>query len=147
MFTVIESALIDRAPEDVFAYLTDGRNRPQWDAAVISERLTSPEPVGVGSTIHTRMRTMGRETEFDWVVTEFAPPTRMAIASTSGIMQTRSSFEFASVGDACRVSATIEGSPEGMLRMVEPLIAESVRSSLAEGLARAQAALEAAPDG
>jgi hypothetical protein len=88
------------------------------------------------------MRTMGRETEFDWLVTEFSSPSRMAIVSTAGIMPTRSFLDFTSVGEACRVSVTVEGSPGGMLRMVEPLIAESVRSTLAAGLARAQAALE-----
>jgi hypothetical protein len=145
MFTITEEALIARSPEDVFDFLTDGRNRPLWDRQVISEELTSPGPVGVGSTIHTRMRTMGGETDFDWRVTRFARPTHMAIVSTTGILATAFAFRFAAVGDGCRVSATVEGSPTGMMRLAEPLIAESVRSNLAAGLARAQAVLEARP--
>lgn len=142
MFTVTETVSIQRSPQEVFEYLTNGRNRPQWDTTVISEELTSAGPVGVGSTIHTRMRAVGREVDFDWRVTHFDSPTRMGVVSTEGLMATSLLFEFAAVGDGCDVSATIEAEPEGMMRLVEPMIAGSVRSTLATGLARAKVLLE-----
>ena len=145
MFTITEEAMIARSAEDVFDFLTDGANRPLWDTQVISEELTSPGPVGVGSTIHTRMRTIGGETDFEWRVTHFARPTRLAIVSTAGILPTAFAFRCAAVAEGCRVSATVEGSPTGMMRLAEPLIAESVRSNLAAGLARARAVLEGRP--
>lgn len=142
MFTVTESVSIARSPDDVFDFFTDGRNRPRWDTTVIFEKLTSPEPVGVGSTIHTRMRMLGRETDFDWRVREFDRPRRMAIISTAGMFPTGLLLDFSPVGEGCRAIATIEGRPAGMLRMVEPMIAESVRSTLSAGLQRATALLE-----
>lgn len=142
MFTVTETVSIDRSVEDVFDFLSDGRNRPRWDTTVISEELTSAEPVGVGSTLHTRMRAFAREVDFDWRVTAFDRPDRMSVVSTDGPMPTSLVFEFTAVGDACGVSATIQGEPDGMMRMVEPLISGAVRSTLAEGLARAKALLE-----
>lgn len=142
MFTVTETTSIARPSAEVFDFLTDGRNRPQWDATVISEELTSPPPLGAGSTIHTRMSVLGREVDFDWLVTGFDPPTRMAIVSTEGLVPTSLTLAFASFDEACHVSATIEGEPTGMLRFVEPLIAESVRTTLATGLAKAKAILE-----
>ena len=145
MFTVTEAVSIARPCDEVFAFLADGRNRPQWDTTVISEELTSPEPVGVGSTIHSRMRAMGREVDFDWRVTQFDRPARMDIVSTSGAMPTSLTIEFTEAAAGCDVRATIEGSPEGMMRLVEPLIAETVRSTLATGLARAKDLLESRP--
>ena len=142
MFTVTESVLIARSAEDVFDFFTDGRNRPRWDDTVVFERLTSPEPVGVGSTIHTRMRTMGRESDFDWRVTEFDRPTRMGVVSTAGMFPTSLLFAFRTAEGGCRASATIGGEPKGMLRIVEPMIAESVRSTISTGLLRAKALLE-----
>jgi uncharacterized protein YndB with AHSA1/START domain len=142
MFTVIETVFIARPPREVFDYLTDGRNRPQWDATVISEEVTSEGPVGVGSTIYTRMRAMGREVDFHWLVTAFDPPTRMAIVSTEGMLPTSTILDFAASGAGCTATATIEGDPPGMLRIVEPMIAGGVRSTLAEGLARAKVVLE-----
>lgn len=143
MFAVTEKVSILRPTTEVFDFLTDGRNRPKWDPTVISEELTSPPPIGVGSTIHTRMRAMSREVDFDWRVTDFDAPTRMAIISTAGILSTTLILELVTVGDDTEVTATIEGAPTGLMRIVEPLIADSVRSTLAVGLARAKALLEA----
>lgn len=145
MFTVTETVSIARPLQEVFDFLTDGRNRPQWDTTVISEELTSVGPVGVGSTIHTRMRAVGREVDFDWRVTRFDPPARMGVVSTEGLMPTSLLLEFAAVGAGCDVSATIEAEPEGLMRLVEPMIAGAVRSTLATGLARAKALLEERP--
>lgn len=142
MFSVTESISIVRSPEEVFDFFTDGRNRPRWDTTVVFERLTSPEPVGVGSTIITRMRTMGREIDIEWRVTEFDRPTRMAIVSTAGLLPTSALFAFSPAGGGCHASATIDGRPTGMLRIFEPMIAESARSTLATGLLRARALLE-----
>jgi hypothetical protein len=58
--------VIARPPDEVFAFVSDARNRPSWDDRVDSEELTSDEPIGVGSTVRTRMRSMGRDYEIDW---------------------------------------------------------------------------------
>jgi hypothetical protein len=84
VFTSRVAVLISRPQEEVFAFVEDARNRPRWDDSVESEELTSPEPIGVGSTIRTRLRSMGREYEYTWGVTEHEPPNRMTIVSTSG---------------------------------------------------------------
>ena len=147
MFTVTETVSIARSAQDAFDFFTDVSNRPRWDSTVISEELTSPSPVAVGSTIHTRMRAMGREVEFDWRVTQFDEPSRMAVASTAGLMSTSLTFDVTAVGAGCDVNATIAGEPEGMMPLVEPLIAQGVRSTLASGLARAKTMLETPPEG
>ncbi len=147
MFTVTETVSIARSAQDAFDFFTDVSNRPKWDSTVISEELTSPAPVAVGSTIHTRMRAMGREVEFDWRVTQFDEPSRMAVASTAGLMSTSLTFDVTAVGAGCDVNATIAGEPEGMMQLVEPLIAQGVRSTLASGLARAKTMLETPPEG
>ena len=85
MFTRRVAILVSRPPDEVFAFVEDARNRPQWDDSVETEELTSPEPIGVGSTVRTRMRSRGRRgVEYTWEVTEHEPPSRMTIESTSG---------------------------------------------------------------
>ena len=142
MFTVTETVSIARPDEEVFRFLTDSRNRSRWDATVVSEVVTSDAPLGVGSTIHTRMRAVGREVDFDWRVTRFDAPTRMSLVSTAGIMSTSTTFDLTPVGAGCRVSVTIDAEPEGMMRFVEPMISGSVRSTLATSLGRAKELLE-----
>ena len=61
MFSKTVSIVIRRPIDEVFAFVEDARNRPQWDDSVVSEELTSPGPIGVGTTVRTRLRSMGRE--------------------------------------------------------------------------------------
>ncbi|WP_060916356.1 SRPBCC family protein [Microbacterium oleivorans] len=140
MFTVIESVTIDRPVTEVFDFFTEGRAR--WDESVISEELTSPPPVGVGSTLHTRMRAVGREVDFDWRVTAYDLGARMAVTSTSGIMATTSDLQFADANGATVVAVRIDAEPTGIMRLAEPMIADSIRSTLSTSLARAKRMLE-----
>ena len=64
MFTSRVAVLISRPLDEVFAYVEDARNRPAWDESVDTEELTSPEPIGVGTTVRTRFRSMGRPYEY-----------------------------------------------------------------------------------
>ncbi|MEW1834921.1 SRPBCC family protein [Microbacterium sp. NPDC079995] len=140
MFTVTESVTIDRPVDEVFAFFTEGRAR--WDESVISEELTSPPPVGVGSTLHTRMRAVGREFAFDWRVTDYEPGSRMAVTSTSGIMPTSSELVFADANGATLVTVRIEAEPTGMMRLAQGMIAGEVRSTLETSLSKAKRILE-----
>ncbi|MDT3316213.1 SRPBCC family protein [Microbacterium sp. KSW4-11] len=140
MFTVAESVTIDRSVDEVFAFFTEGR--AQWDESVVSEELTSPPPVGVGSTLHTRMRAVGREFSFEWRVTAYEPGSRMAVTSTSGIMPTSSELMFADANGATLVKVRIEAEPTGMMRLAQGMIAGEVRSTLETSLAKAKRILE-----
>jgi hypothetical protein len=75
MFTSKVGVLISRPLDEVFGFVSDVRNRPRWDESVDSEELTSPEPIGVGSTVRTRLRSMGREYQYTWEVVDHEPPT------------------------------------------------------------------------
>lgn len=142
MFTITEQIDIGRERDEVFVFLTEPSNRPRWDASVLSEELLTPAPVKAGSAIRTRMSVMGRLITFDWRVTAFQVPRAMAATSTSGTMPTSLRFTFAESDDGCRVTATIEGDPSGMLRLVEPIVAQAASSTLRAGLARARELLE-----
>jgi hypothetical protein len=143
MFTVVEQIEVATDAASVFAFLTDPSRRGEWDRSVISERLLTPEPPQVGSEIRTRMSVLGREVEFDWRVIAFDPPSTMAATSTSGMMPTDSRFEIVPMAGGCLVTATITGSPSGMMLLAEPIVSGSVRTTLAAGLRRAKSLLEA----
>src|SRR3954469_18413362 len=108
MFTVIETVHIGHPIAGVFEFIADPRNRSRWDATVISEKLTSPGPIGVGSTLRSRLSAMGREVEFDWRVTSFEAPTAMAVESTNGPLETVLVLELAASGPVTAVKASIE---------------------------------------
>lgn len=87
VFTRNVEVLISRPLAEVFAFVADARNQPRWDESVDSEELTSPEPIGVGTTVRTRMHAVGR--------TEHEPPDRMTIGNTVDQFPTTLAYRFA----------------------------------------------------
>jgi hypothetical protein len=136
MFTRRVSAVILRPVEDVFAFVEDARNRPRWDDSVDSEGLSSPEPIGVGTTVRTTLRSMGREYVYTWEVVEHRPPSRMTIETISGPFPTTLSYELGEREGATAVAFSVSGRPSGLLRLFEPLIARNTHKNLDRGLSR-----------
>ena len=142
MFTRTIAITIARPIEDVFAFVSDARNRPRWDESVDSEELTSPEPVGVGSTVRTRMRSMGRDYELGWEVVEHDPPTSQRIESTSGPFSTTLLYDLSEDGDGTLVRFSVTGRPAGALRLMQPLIARNTQRNLDQAFPRLKELLE-----
>jgi carbon monoxide dehydrogenase subunit G len=145
MFTSRASTLISRRVEDVFAFIEDARNRPRWDDSIDSEELTSPEPIGVGTTVRTTLRSMGREYVYTWEVIEHRPPTRMTIESTSGPFPTTLVYELAEREGATQVDFAISARPAGLLRLFQAMIARNTQKNLDRSFARLKQALEGGP--
>ena len=142
MFQRSVSVTIARPIEEVFAFIADARNRPQWDESVDSEELTSPEPIGVGSTVRTKLRSMGRDYEIDWEIIEHQAPSRQRIVSTSGPFPTTLVYGLESNGGSTQVDFSVTGNPGGALRLIQPLIARNTQLNLDNGFARLKRLLE-----
>jgi carbon monoxide dehydrogenase subunit G len=142
MFTRTIAITIARPIEEVFAFVSDARNRPRWDESVDSEELTSPEPVGVGSTVRTRMRSMGRDYELGWEIVEHDPPARQRIESTSGPFSTTLLYDLSEDGDGTLVRFSVTGRPTGALRLMQPLIARNTQRNLDQAFPRLKELLE-----
>ena len=134
--------VIARAVDEVFAFVSDARNRPSWDDSVDSEELTSAEPIGVGSTVRTRMRSMGRDYEIGWEIVEHEPPTRQRIESTSGPFSTTLVYDLTGNSDETSLRFSVTGRPTGPLRLMQPLIARATQRNLDNGFARLKEMLE-----
>lgn len=142
MFTRNVTVTIARPLDEVFEFVADARNRPRWDESVDSEELTSPEPIRVGTTVRTRMRSMGREYEYTWEIVEHEPPNRMTVESTSGPFPTTLAFRFSGQDAATSVEASVTCRPSGLLRLFQPLIARTTQKNLDRGYARLKLLLE-----
>jgi hypothetical protein len=142
VFTRNVAILISRPLEEVFTFVADARNRPRWDESVDSEELTSPEPIGVGSTVRTRFRSMGRPYEYTWEIVEHDPPRHMRVESTSGPFPTTLVFDFSNRDGATWVEASVTGRPTGMMRVMQPLVARTTQQNLDRAYPRLKELLE-----
>ncbi len=144
MFTCKVEVSVSRPIDEVFAYVADVRNRPRWDESVDSEELTSREPIGVGSTVRTRLRSMGREYQYTWEIVEHEPPNRMRVESTSGPFPTTLVFQFFNRNGETEVQATVTGRPTGIMLLLQPVISRATQTNLDRGYARLKRLLETA---
>jgi carbon monoxide dehydrogenase subunit G len=143
VFTRKVAVVVARPRDEVFAFVADARNRPRWDDSVDSEELTSPEPIAVGSTLRTKLQSMGRDYVYDWEIVEHDPPDRVRIESTSGPFPTTLEWKVHEHDAGSLVEFTLTGRPSGGLRLLQPLIARNTRNNLNRSFPRLKKVLEA----
>lgn len=142
MFSRSVAVVIARPIDQVFPFVADARNRPTWDDGVLSEEMTSPDPIGVGTTVRSKFRSMGREYEYNWEVVEHEPPHRMTIESTSGMFPTTLAYVLEGGANETSVRFSVTGRPSGVLRLFQPLLARSTQKSLDRSFPRLKQLLE-----
>jgi uncharacterized protein YndB with AHSA1/START domain len=93
---------IARPPEEVFAYLTDVSNLPEWQRSAVSAEAEGP--VGEGSRVRERRTFLGRTVTTELEVTAYDPPRRFDVNALSGPVR-------------LAISHTLEEQPEGRTRV------------------------------
>ena len=73
---------IARAPEDVFAYLTDPANLPAWQSGVHSAELEGE--AAAGARIRESRHLLGRELETTLEIAEYEPPRLFVLRALDG---------------------------------------------------------------
>jgi uncharacterized protein YndB with AHSA1/START domain len=135
---------IDRPVDDVFRVLTTPEDTPKWSSNAVEESLTSPGPVGVGSTRRAVVRSFGgRTTTNETVVTEFEPNRRVAMRTISAPVPFTAAWSFASVPGGTRVDWTWSFEFAGLLRLLAPAFGAYFRRSLRKDLDRLKRMMEA----
>ena len=145
---VEESLVIERSPEDVFAFFDDRANDQRWLSSVTESHWLDPqETTRVGRRGRSVMNVMGRR-EFADVVTRYVPGRLVEHRQVSDpfVMDTACFAE--PHGTGCRVTITYEpkgfpGGPIGWL--AAPFALRRVRRMYRGDLARLKAVLEGEP--
>jgi len=118
MIVIGHSIDIARAPEDVFAYITDPSRLASWQDAEDVEQLT-PGPVGVGTRFREVHRAMGRRRVEVTEIVTFQPGRRFEIRVVEGPpVDGRWDFESLDTGTRLTFTPAVR-----LARPVQPLMA------------------------
>ena len=138
------SVTIGRPVEDCFRVLTTPELTPKWSANAVEEQLTSPGPVGLGSTRRAVVRAGGGRTSTnETVVTAFEPNRRVAMRTISAPVPFEAEWVFTSLADGTRVDWTWSFEFTGVARLIGPLFSAYFKRSLQHDLARLKQQMEA----
>jgi uncharacterized protein YndB with AHSA1/START domain len=125
MAPIVASVEISRAPEDVFAYVTDPSHLPEWQESVVDvERLNAP--VGVGTRVAMTRQAGPRKMTMTSEITELEPPHRWAVRGVDGPVRGNVTGRVEPLDEGARSRVTIELDlhGHGVGRLLLPLFVE-----------------------
>jgi uncharacterized protein YndB with AHSA1/START domain len=137
-----QSVVINRPPAQVFEFLANPENDPQWSSASDHMRKTSRGPVGVGATFQQVGRFLGRRLEFSLEVTAYEPNRRFGMKVTAGPIKFAGMRVLETVPNGTRVTFTGGGRSGGFLRIAEPLLTRAAARQLKADLTALKEVLE-----
>lgn len=107
---------INQPADEVFKFLANAENNPQWQNGMRSCTWTSEPPIGVGSTYEQHARFMGKNVRSTFEVTAYEPGQRIAIKAVESTFPIEVDRAVAPTGpESCKVTAVISGGPEGTI--------------------------------
>jgi ligand-binding SRPBCC domain-containing protein len=142
---VEESVVINRPPEEVFDYVANRENLPEWSGPIQEVRKeTQGSLVEEGARFTTVAKFLGRNFETPFEVTVHDPPRRHTDTSRGGPFPQEYThiFEEVEVGRT-RLTEVTDGEPGGFFRLVGPLLEMAVRRQFRADLETLKDLLEA----
>jgi ligand-binding SRPBCC domain-containing protein len=121
---VEESVVINRPPEEVFDYVANSQNLPEWSSPVQEVRSETQGPlVEEGARFTTVAKFLGRSFETPFEVIVHDPPRRHTDRSRGGPFPQEYTHIIEEVeGGGTRLTEVMEGEPRGFFRLAGPLL-------------------------
>ena len=142
MIEVRAEMTVRRPPTEVFAYLADMANNPEWQKGMQTCRWTSEPPLRLGSTYDQVARFLGREIVSSFEVTDFEEGSLIRIRSTAGTpLDITRRIEADGQGDSL-VTAVVRRDSSGVIRLADPLVKVTVGRSVRADYQRLKTTLE-----
>jgi uncharacterized protein YndB with AHSA1/START domain len=141
---VEESVEINRPVEEVFSYVANPENLPEWSSIVLEVRKETQGAPKEGDRFTSVAKFLGRRFETPFEVVSYEPPRRSSHRSTGGPFEqewTRTFEETA--GGATRLTQVAEGEPGGFFRLVGPMLEMAGRRQFRVDLGTLKDLLEA----
>ncbi|MGA7172332.1 MAG: SRPBCC family protein [Candidatus Dormiibacterota bacterium] len=139
------ASVIDRPPDEVFAYLVNVERYPDWNGNISSAKKTSEGPVGTGSTLEFVGKMLGRGFESSVVVTEYAANQRFATKTTSGPFYIEIDYKLEPADGKTALTYAVRGESKGFFKLAEPIIVRVTRKQFEADAESLKALVEGDP--
>lgn len=121
------SVVIARPTEQVFSYISDFENMPEWAHDVAYCRKTTGGPAGPGTTYEIGQVRMGRAYPSTVRLVEFDPNRRISAEAKVGPLDLRLDFVVEPVEQGTQVTVNGIGELRGFLKLLTPIGARQGR--------------------
>ncbi len=139
---VSESVVIERPPEEVFAYVTDSQNLPEWGEVIREVRKESEGPPREGERYTVDIGFLGRRWEQSFEVSAYEPPRRYSDRNMGGPFKDEHTYIFEEAAGGTRLSVAMEMQPGGFFRITGPLLEKATQRQVRKELQTLEGILE-----
>lgn len=136
------SITIDRPPGEVFAFVADLENVPEWNHAIIATRKVSDGPVSVG-TAYRQVRSLPSRSEETLQVAEMLPDRRFVVQGQIGPFVGSLAYDVEDIGGRTRLTNTVDLEGRGLMKLAGPVASARVRDAVSANLGTLKQLLEA----
>ena len=130
MIRIVSQVEVTRPSQEVFAYISNFENNPEWQSGQIEAKFTSEPPLQVGSTYDQVAKFLGRQIISQFEVIEFEADRKVKASSMAGSFPITFTRVVEPIDGGTRVTAIVEGDGRGFFKLAEPLLAWMVRRSV-----------------
>jgi uncharacterized membrane protein len=135
------SLWIERPPEEIWDYLADVSNEPQWRDIMIEARWVTNPPHGVGSTGLNVVKGVG---DWPWKVTEWEEHRSVSWVVTGGrFAGSHAGYRVAPENAGSRVTLDVQFKSSTFMRVVRPYFRRLMRRQFVAELTKLKAIMEA----
>ena len=142
MYKFEKSVFIQRAQQEVFDFVSDPANEPQWQSGGGSSEWTSEGPVGVGSTQRSTTKFLGREIESTIEITVWDPPNEYTQKVLSGPVPFEANMKFEPKEDGTQIILSGQAEFGGFFKLAEGLVGKQLEKQLDNDLKSLKELLE-----
>ena len=139
------SVVISRPVEEVFEFVTNPENDPQWQSAILEAERTSVGPMGVGTTEQGVAKVVGKRIDWTAEVTEYEANRKVKYEVTGGPLSAEQTVTFEPVEGGTKFTLVLELEQEmgGFIRLAEPIVTRMIQRDIETDLANLKDILEA----
>lgn len=141
MITNEVSIFINRPIEQVFEYTVDGYNLHNWQSGFFEHELLTEGPKRVGTRVREVRQVGPRKAEIQAEVTAFELNKRFA-TKTSTKPYVTVNYTFESENGGTRIDYKFTMVTNGLMRLIEPMIARGIKSDSQKDLEKLKNILE-----
>ena len=130
---------IEAPPEAVFDYLADARNEPHWLPGAKRVMKATDGPVDLRTRFEGEYARAGRVA---LELVEFERPRRLTFRAKARLVEFDDVVELTPDGSGTRLTARMVAQPRGVMRLLSPMMAKTMRQQFAANWTHLRDALE-----
>ncbi|MDP9308025.1 MAG: SRPBCC family protein [Actinomycetota bacterium] len=134
---------IARSVHEVWEYLIDPDNVPEWQASAESSHQISDGPMGVGTHLVDERRFFGRRASSEVEVTEFEPERLFTLHGLSGPVRFTVRHRLEQTAGGTHIQIEAEADPGGIGRLMRPVVEHAAAHEIRKDFDRLKERLEA----